>query len=87
MSVYTTIFAGSTPIGGLLMGAIASGLGIAVAMAVGGVLSLAVGLGAFAWIRRRGLDRPIRASAAAPAAASGAALGPAGALPGSVRPS
>ena len=60
MSFYTTIFAGSTPIGGLLMGAIASGLGIAVAMVVGGVLSLAVGVVAFAWIRRRGLDRPVR---------------------------
>ncbi len=60
MSFYTTIFAGSTPIGGLLMGAIASGLGIAIAMVVGGVLSLAVGVAAFAWIRRRGLDRPVR---------------------------
>ena len=63
MSFYTTIFAGTTPIGGLLMGAIASGLGIAVAMAVGGALSLAVGLGALEWLRRRGLDRPIRSSA------------------------
>jgi MFS family permease len=87
MSFYTTIFAGSTPIGGLLMGAIASALGIEIAMAAGGALSLAVGLGAYAWIRRRGLDRPIRASAAATGTASGPALGSAGALPGSARPS
>ena len=60
MSFYTTIFAGSTPIGGLLMGAIASGLGIVIAMVVGGVLSLAVGVVALAWIRRRGVDRPVR---------------------------
>ncbi len=62
MSFYTTIFAGSTPIGGLLMGGIASAAGIAIAMVVGGVLSLAVGIGALVWTRRRGLDRPIRAS-------------------------
>ncbi len=65
MSFYTTIFAGSTPIGGLLMGGIASSLGIVVAMAVGGALSLAVGIGALAWIRRRALDRPLRPPAAA----------------------
>ena len=43
MSVYTTIFAGSTPIGGPAMGGIASLFGIAVSLAVGGVLSLGVG--------------------------------------------
>jgi MFS family permease len=63
MSFYTTIFAGSTPIGGLLMGLIASRLGIDIAMAVGGALSLAVGLGAFVWIRRSALDRSIRPAA------------------------
>ncbi len=88
MSFYTTIFAGSTPIGGLLMGAIASSLGIEIAMAVGGILSLAVGVVAFAWIRRRALDRPIRPTAASPASAGAAELprGPAGALPGTARP-
>ena len=39
MSVYTTVFAGSTPIGGPIMGGIASVFGIAVSLAVGGVLS------------------------------------------------
>ena len=52
MSVYTTVFAGSTPFGGLTMGAIASGFGAAMAMAVGGVISAVVGLGALVWIDR-----------------------------------
>ncbi len=65
MSVYTTIFAGSTPIGGPLMGGLASVFGVAVSLAIGGVISAVVGLGALAWIRRRGLDLgPIRPAAA-----------------------
>lgn len=59
MSVYTTIFAGSVPAGGLLMGWIASTWGVPMAFAVGGALTLAVGLGAWAWHER------IRASEAA----------------------
>ena len=59
MSVYTTIFAGSTPIGGLAMGGVASGFGVAVSMAVGGLMALAVGLGAVIWTRRHGLDVPL----------------------------
>jgi MFS family permease len=81
MSFYTTIFAGSTPIGGLLMGGIASSLGIVVAMAVGGALSLAVGIGALAWIRRRALDRPIR-----PVTAAGLTANVSGSFPGAARP-
>jgi MFS family permease len=57
MSVYTTIFAGSTPVGGPLMGGLASALGVAVSLAIGGVVATIVGLGAFLWIRRAGLDR------------------------------
>ena len=57
MSVYTTIFAGSTPIGGPVMGGLASAFGVAVSLAIGGVLAVAVGLGSLAWIRRRGLDK------------------------------
>jgi len=45
MSVYTTVFAGSTPIGGLATGALASGYGIAFAVILGGVLSIVVALG------------------------------------------
>jgi MFS family permease len=52
MSVYTTVFAGSVPAGGLLMGAIASVWGVPLALMVGAVLSLAVGLGAWVWLRR-----------------------------------
>ena len=57
MSVYTTVFSASMPIGGLLMGALASTVGILEAIAIGGVLSLVSGLGAFLWYRRiRGRD-------------------------------
>jgi MFS family permease len=56
MSVYTTIFAGSTPIGGPLMGGIASAVSVGFSLAVGGVLALGVGIGAWVWIRRQGLD-------------------------------
>lgn len=55
MSVYTTVFAGSTPIGGLVAGALASGLGVAEAIAIGGILSLIVGLIVVVWYRRAGL--------------------------------
>ena len=52
MSVYTTVFAGSVPAGGLLMGAIASAWGVPLALMIGAVLSLAVGIGAWFWLRR-----------------------------------
>jgi len=52
MSVYTTVFSASMPFGGLLMGVLASSLGILEAIAIGGVLSLATGLIALAWYRR-----------------------------------
>jgi len=57
MSVYTTIFAGSTPIGGPVMGGLASAFGVAVSLAIGGVLAVIVGLGSLAFVRRHGLDR------------------------------
>ncbi|HEY0444711.1 MAG TPA: MFS transporter [Candidatus Limnocylindrales bacterium] len=44
MSVYTTVFAGSTPIGGPVMGAMAGGFGIATALIVGGVISASIGI-------------------------------------------
>ena len=52
MSVYTTVFAGSTPIGGLAAGALASTLGVREAIAIGAGLSLLVGLVTVAWYRR-----------------------------------
>jgi MFS family permease len=54
MSVYTTVFAGSTPIGGLFAGALASGLGVPQAIAIGAGLSLVVALGALIWHARAG---------------------------------
>ena len=53
MSVYTTVFAGSTPFGGLITGALASGFGAAFAIAAGGALSLATGVVAAFSIRGR----------------------------------
>jgi MFS family permease len=59
MSVYTTVFSASMPIGGLLMGILASSLGIFEAIAIGGVLSLLTGLGGLVWYRRlKATERP-----------------------------
>jgi MFS family permease len=65
MSVYTTVFAGSTPIGGLLFGWLASVAGVAFAVAAGGVGALAVGLGALLWVRSQHAFEPVPASVAA----------------------
>ena len=56
MSVYTTAFSFSVPVGGLAMGAVASTAGVAFAIALGGALSLLIGLAALAWGRRRSLE-------------------------------
>lgn len=76
MSVYTTVFSGSVPAGGLIMGAIASSQGVPVALAIGAALSLAVGLLAWPWLRRIEATMPVathRVSAptGVPAAATG----------------
>ena len=91
MSVYTTVFAGSTPIGGPVMGGLASVFGVAVSLAVGGVLSALVGAGALVWMRRNGLDRGVLrprevGAMPVPAAVPAAGAAPSGALPGRVRP-
>lgn len=52
MSVYTTVFAGSTPIGGLITGVLAAAWGVPAAIAFGGAASLVVGLAGYAWYRR-----------------------------------
>ena len=62
MSVYTTVFSASVPIGGLAMGAIASGFGTSAAIALGGVLSVAIGLGAIVWGRRGAFTIPTTAT-------------------------
>ena len=74
MSVYTTIFAGSTPIGSPIMGALASTAGVAVSLAVSGSIAAVVGLAALVWVRRRRLDRPLLV----PPSRAGAAIAPAG---------
>jgi MFS family permease len=56
MSVYTTVFSASVPIGGLAMGAVASAVGVATAIAIGGALTLVIGLGALAWGRGRTIE-------------------------------
>ena len=52
MSVYMTIFVGSTPIGSLIVGAIASRFGTDVAVSFGGAVSAAAAIGAIVWLRR-----------------------------------
>jgi MFS family permease len=60
MSVYTTVFVGSTPIGGLILGAIASRFGVPIAYIGGGVVTIAIGIWAAAWLRSmpRSATRP-----------------------------
>ena len=53
MSIYTTVFAGSSPIGGLIAGAIAAAAGVAAALAVGGAVS--IGAAALAGVRVRAM--------------------------------
>ncbi|HEX5013471.1 MAG TPA: MFS transporter [Candidatus Limnocylindrales bacterium] len=71
MSLYTTVFAGSVPAGGLLMGWIASTWGVPTALLVGALLSLAVGLVAWPWLARiRAKQTGERVAAAAVASAA-----------------
>ncbi|HKF84640.1 MAG TPA: MFS transporter [Candidatus Limnocylindrales bacterium] len=52
ISVYTTVFVGSTPLGGLLMGWVASSYSVEAAIALGGIGSLAAGVLSMAWLAR-----------------------------------
>jgi MFS family permease len=81
MSVYTTVFSASVPIGGLAMGAIASAFGTAVAIGVGGVLTLIVGLGALAWGRRGSFAIPASSTTSPTPSPAGLASGPGVARP------
>ncbi|MFL5770105.1 MAG: MFS transporter [Chloroflexota bacterium] len=73
MSLYTTVFAGSVPAGGLLMGWIASTWGVPAALMVGALLSLLVGLAAWPWLAR--IRRDERAKRAGPAEVVATATG------------
>jgi hypothetical protein len=44
VSLYAVVFDGTAPIGGLIMGAIASGAGVAAALVLGGSVSALVGV-------------------------------------------
>jgi MFS family permease len=79
MSVYTTVFAGSTPIGGLVMGAIASRLGVDIALIVGGIISGVVGVGGALYIRRARARRAAGPPGGHPASAPGTVGGVVGA--------
>jgi len=85
IGVHTTIFVGSTPVGGLVAGAIASLAGVQAAFVIGGAVALVVGLAGAFWLRgalRRGavviehgrpvsaLPGPERVVAASPAGAA-----------------
>ena len=74
MSVYTTVFSASVPIGGLTMGLVASALGTPVAIAIGGVLTVAIGLAACIWGRRGAFEMPTTSSSSS-APAGGIAMG------------
>ena len=63
MSVYTTVFSASMPVGGIAAGALASVAGIPTTVAIGGLLSLAIGAGAYVWWRRIGSPSPAAAGA------------------------
>jgi MFS family permease len=52
MAFYTTIFSASVPAGGLLVGAIASAGGVALAIFVGALLTLVVGVVGWVWLAR-----------------------------------
>jgi MFS family permease len=72
MSVYTTVFFGSSPLGAAVAGGTAAVFGAAAALALGGSVALAAALGVAAWGRRGGpADRHARtASGSAPAPAA-----------------
>ncbi len=77
LSVYTTVFVGSTPIGGLLMGWLASAISVEASLIVGGVGCLVVGTLSFAWLRRiRGSALFAPGGATHRAAAGGAPAAP-----------
>ena len=54
MSVYTTVFAGSTPLGGLFSGTLATLGGVTVALVAGGVLTVLTALAAASRVVGRG---------------------------------
>ena len=78
MAVYTTLFVGSTPIGGLVFGAVASRYGAAASLAISGALTVVSALIAWAFVIRAGeqahrweaIRRPVDRTAVAVAEAA-----------------
>jgi MFS family permease len=68
MSVYTVVFVGSTPMGGLLIGVIASAWGVAAALAVGGASCVGVGALGAVWLHRIRTRARLASGAGIPAA-------------------
>jgi MFS family permease len=76
MSVYTTVFAGSAPIGGVLAGWLASTYTVSTSLLIAGVLCVVTGLAGILWlaqIRARGVSMVLSAD---PVGASTAAARP-----------
>jgi len=63
-AVYTTVFVGSTPFGGLMIGWLASTIGPALTMIASGLSAFVFGLFALAWLRS--IERRERASVGTP---------------------
>ncbi len=75
MGVYTTVFVGSTPVGGLATGVIGSAIGIPAAIAIGGAISALAGLGGALWLRSVRGRRAVRVAAEAATAEATTAAG------------
>ena len=72
MSVYTTVFAGATPIGSLLMGSLASRVGVTATMVLAGIVTvLFTGVAAVWAIRRQHLPLSTPPAVAAQVAGPG----------------
>jgi MFS family permease len=88
MSVYTTVFAGTSPVGGLAIGAIAANAGAQSALFVGGLISFVAALAGIAWYRA--LDAageiPRRVGSRRPVQVPSGALGPPGPAGATPRP-
>ena len=82
LSVYTTVFAGSSPLGGLLIGSIASTAGVPRALLFAGVAATLIGALTIVWLRTLGARagarprRPEPAPADVPAEVPGGAMAP-----------
>jgi hypothetical protein len=80
MSVYTTVFAGASPIGGVVIGAIAANAGAQAALFVGGLISVLAGIAGIVWYRSlRASDQiPARVGSTRSVAVPTGSLGPPG---------